>query len=123
MTIQEVKRLIAVITATFPSHYKHFTREMLEDHTKAWAVAFRDYSYEKASKGLSRYIDTDKSGFPPAPGQIIAKMPTIYEDQMNELIALQEQHRQKRLSGEVLHMREIPDTSTSYAPRIHEGEG
>ena len=93
MTIVEVKKLIAVITATYPSHYKQFTQEMLENHAKVvWAAAFKDYDYKKASIGLGRYIDKDKSGFPPSPGQIIAKMPTIYEEMLNEKLAIDMHH-------------------------------
>ena len=123
MSREETAKIIAVLTASYPSVYKNMPGSDLENIVNVWTAIFAEHPYYKVNEGLKRYMQTETSGFPPSPGQIMAKMPTVYEEQMYEIIKLQEQHRQRRLSGEVLHMREISDTSTSYAPRVHEGEG
>lgn len=123
MSREETAKIIAVLTASYPSVYKNMPGSDLENIVNVWTAVFAEHPYYKVSEGLKRYIQTEKSGFPPSPGQIMAKMPTVYEEQIYEIIALQEQYRQKRLRGEVLHMREISGTSASYAPRLHEGEG
>lgn len=98
MTIRETQKIIAVITATFPGYYKSFTAEMLDSLVKSWFVLLKNYDYESASTGLERFLKSDKTGFPPSPGQIIAKMPSKYEGYLKEIMELEE-HNRKRLSG------------------------
>ena len=98
MTIVEVKKLIAVVTATYPGHYKSFTSDMMQNLVLSWGEIFKDYDYIRASEGLRRFIKSDTNGFPPVPGQIIDKMPSRYEEMLNETLKI-DQHNLKRLSG------------------------
>lgn len=98
MTQSETAKIITVIMANYPAHYKSFTPSMIENLVSAWSVTLSGYSYENANKGLMRYMQSDKSGFPPSPGQIIAKMPSIYEQYLQEILEI-ENDNTKRLTG------------------------
>ena len=80
MTREEAKKLIIVITYTYPN-YKPQDLSMAVD---VWAEMLSDYSYEQASNGLKAFITTDTSGFAPSIGQLIDKIHSI-NPQENEL--------------------------------------
>ena len=98
MTFNEVQKLIAVVTATYPTFYKSFDAEKGKALVGAWNSALKDYDYKDASVGLKRFIQSDKNGYPPSPGQVIAKMPSKYEHMREEIMGIEE-HNLKRLSG------------------------
>ena len=98
MTIPDTKKIIAVITAAYPAHYKGFNQSMIENLVAVWHEAFKEGDYEAVSTGLKRFIKVDDSGFPPVPGQIRKKMPSKYEYMLEEIMRLEE-HNLKRLSG------------------------
>lgn len=98
MTLSEIQKIIAVVTATYPTFYKSFDAEMSRNLVGAWNMALKDYEYKDASIALQRFIKSDKSGFPPSPGQVIAKMPSKYERYMKEIMEIEE-HNYRRLKG------------------------
>ena len=71
MTKQEAAKLIYVIKAAYPQHYKSFGQNDLANIIQVWENVLDGYSYEQASAGLTIFLRTDSSGFPPAPGQVI----------------------------------------------------
>lgn len=98
MTVNETKKIIAVITATYPGYYRSFSSEMIDNLVRAWFSLLKDYDYEDASTGLQRFMKGDSTGFPPSPGQVIAKMPGKYEKYMKEALKIDE-HYIRRLGG------------------------
>lgn len=93
MTKQETAKVITVIMATYPGHYKGYTPVMIDNLVGAWSMVFSEYTYKRANEGLMRYLKSDKAGFPPSPGQIIARMPSEYEEQLKEIQALEDKRR------------------------------
>ena len=98
MVLSEVQKLIAVMTATYPTFYKSFDADAGKSFINAWYSALKEYEYKDASIGLQRFIKSDSSGFPPSPGQVIAKMPSKYEKYLEEAMRIDE-HNRKRLQG------------------------
>ena len=98
MTIKDTKKIIAVITATYPGYYRTFSQEMLDNLVRAWFALFKEYDYEDANTGLQRFMKSDNTGFPPSPGQVIAKIPSKYEKFLEEAIKI-DQHNLRRRPG------------------------
>lgn len=69
MTREEVKKIIAVLIASYPN-YKPNDMQMT---VEVWASLLEDYDYKAMGVALKGYIATDTSGFAPSPGQLIAK--------------------------------------------------
>lgn len=98
MNRAETAKVIGVVMASYPTHYKGFSPETINNLVNAWSLILCEYSYERVNKGLMRYLKSDKAGFPPSPGQIIDKMPSVYEDYFKELAEI-ENDNIKRLRG------------------------
>lgn len=64
-------KIVSVITAAYPSHYKNTTTEDITNLVNAWGLVMSDYPYEQVSAGLKIYLASDTKGFPPSPGQVI----------------------------------------------------
>lgn len=71
MNRQEAIKLIFVMKATYPKHFQNATTEDISNMADAWSFHLSEYTYEQMSMGLKIYTVSDKSGFPPSPGQII----------------------------------------------------
>lgn len=71
MTLDEVKKLIFILKATYPNHYRSFNDADYKNLSAAWAMVLEDYTYSQASAGLKIYLASDTKGFPPSPGQVI----------------------------------------------------
>lgn len=74
MTDTEIKKLIYVTKAAYPTVYGKYTVQELENLLIAWRMCLADYTYEQASNGLMAYMRTDTKGFPPVAGQIIEQI-------------------------------------------------
>lgn len=74
MTDAEIKKLIFVTKAAYPSVYNKYDAEDLDNLLIAWRMCLADYTYDQASKGLMAYMRTDTKGFPPVAGQIIEQI-------------------------------------------------
>ena len=72
MTIEETKKVMAYIAAAYPRYFKGITKETAERQAIPWHDALKEYSMGLVIAGVKSYIAADSSGFPPAPGQIIA---------------------------------------------------
>ena len=79
MTDAEIKKLIFVTKAAYPSVYAKYTNADLENLLIAWRMCLADYTYEQASKGLMAYMRNDTKGFPPVAGQIIEQIQKLTE--------------------------------------------
>lgn len=71
MKRDEIIALIAVIQATYPTHFTRFDAKMADNLIRSWELVLEGYTYEQASAGLRAYLMTDTKGFPPVPGQVI----------------------------------------------------
>lgn len=67
MTREETKKIIMVITYTYPN-YKPQDLSVAVD---IWADMLSEYPYEQVSVALKTFIATDTSGFAPSIGQLI----------------------------------------------------
>lgn len=71
MTDAEIKKLIFVAKANYPTVYGKYTADDLNNLLIAWRMCLEDYTYEQASMGLKAFMINDTKGFPPTAGQII----------------------------------------------------
>lgn len=67
MTIEETKKLITVMIASYPN----YKPESMQMTLSVWKEMLADYDYRTVAVALKTYIATDKSGFAPSIGQII----------------------------------------------------
>jgi hypothetical protein len=72
MTKEEVKNIIGAMLSSYPN-YKPNNMALTVD---TWTTMLIDYDYPTISKALQKYILSDKTGFAPAIGQIIAMIDT-----------------------------------------------
>lgn len=72
MTIEETKKVMAYIAATYPRYFSGIRKETAERQVIPWHDVLKEYSVGLVIAGVKSYIAADSSGFPPAPGQIVA---------------------------------------------------
>ena len=70
MTRDEVKKIIAIIAATYPN----FQSDDPTFTVDAWYLFLEDYSYEDISMALKIYVSTANSAFPPSASQLIGQI-------------------------------------------------
>lgn len=86
MTEIEMSKILYTIQASYPRHFKLSAPEMA-DMVKAWLFTLGEYSYSDVSAGLKVYLSTDRTGFPPSPGQIINGITRLHTSPERELTA------------------------------------
>lgn len=100
MNKDEVAKMIFTIQATYPNHFRDFTKAKSEILLDTWTRVFEDEVAGKAFAGLNIYLRNDTKGFPPSPGQIIECMRLLEPDNsMNEMEAWSLVERAVRNSG------------------------
>lgn len=81
MERENVQNLLAMMQAT----YLNFKPENKTEAVNAWFMALEDYPTEIVMAAFKTYIQINKSGFAPAPGQLIELMHMMSEKQdLNE---------------------------------------
>ncbi len=84
MTKTEVKKVIAVMMATYPN-YKPINVDIV---VEVWTDMLGRYTYEQVNMALKAYILSDISGFAPSIGQIVEKLRLfIGNEELNEMAA------------------------------------
>jgi hypothetical protein len=84
MTKTEVKKVIAVMMATYPN-YKPINVDIV---VEVWTDMLGRYTYEQVNMALKAYILSDISGFAPSIGQIVEKLQLfIGNEELNEMAA------------------------------------
>lgn len=73
MTRDETKKIIMLISATYPN----FKPMDLTFTVDAWAMMLVDYDYNRVAAALKDYITSDTSGFAPSIGQLTDRMHTL----------------------------------------------
>ena len=87
MTQVEAAKLIRVMMASYPSHFEKLSQDDVKGMVDVWQMLFSDIPYEQASEGLKVYLRTEKTGFPPSPGQVIDCIQKAEPQKMNEIEA------------------------------------
>lgn len=70
MTTQEFLEVFTMLETAYPTHYKKLTNTEKKRSIELWSSLFRNYDSGLVKKAVMNYISSDKSGFPPVPGQI-----------------------------------------------------
>ncbi len=70
MTAKEILKILSVLKASYPSHYRGMTESDLDTMIEVWHEMFAEAEYPEMDKAVREYILTDKSGFPPSIGQL-----------------------------------------------------
>jgi len=80
MTRDEVKKVIRIIKATYPSFADNVE---LVDLVEAWSVVLAEDNAKDIEKALMQFIRTDTKGFPPSLGQLTTlAMPQVQESEL-----------------------------------------
>lgn len=74
MTLQDVGQIMDILTAIYPSFYAKQTDEEKYQASAIWASLFEPYPVEIVAAAVKAFIAADEKGFPPVPGQIMAKV-------------------------------------------------
>lgn len=84
MTRDETKKIIMVISSTYPNFHPQDLSFMVD----AWAAMLEDYAYNDISIALKAFILTDSSGFAPSVGQLVGLLDKgRQETDLNEMEA------------------------------------
>lgn len=84
MTREEVQDFMAMIQGTYPN----FNPPNKTVAVNAWKLALEDYEEKSVHMAFKMYMQTNTSGFAPAPGQIIDNIHKLTEPQeLNEMEA------------------------------------
>jgi len=65
---EDVKNILKTIAAAYPNSYRNLTKEDSQNMIDVWHKCLVDYGSELIEAELFKYIQSDKSGFPPAIG-------------------------------------------------------
>lgn len=85
MTLQDVGQVMDILTAFYPGFYAKQTDGEKYNAAMLWASIFEPYPVGIIVAALKGYIGTDERGFPPVPGQIMAKVRLLTQpEQMGE---------------------------------------
>lgn len=80
MTRDEVKKVIRIIKAAYPSFANNVE---LVDLVEAWSVVLAEDNAKDIERALMQFIRTDTKGFPPSLGQLTTlAMPQVQESEL-----------------------------------------
>ena len=71
------------------------------EKVNAWHVILKDYDYQRISKSLAHYVETDQTGFPPVVGQLTNRNKNRF------LNFKQHRYRYAELEKQLLNTRQI----------------
>lgn len=84
MTRDEAKKLVMIITYTYPNWHPADLTACVD----VWFEVLKEYEYNPCAMALKTFISTDTSGFAPTPGQVIGKLNIVSElSEMGEMEA------------------------------------
>lgn len=70
MTKTETMKVLSILKATYPAHYKGMADADLHAMVDVWTDILGDADYMQVTMAVKEYIATDESGFPPAIGKL-----------------------------------------------------
>lgn len=80
MTREETKQILNAIMISYPNYNPKDVAATVD----LWSVMFSEMDYREVSRALAKYIATDRTGFAPSIGQLLAKG---QEEEMDPLTA------------------------------------
>lgn len=75
----EMLKIMAVLRGAYPNFYRGISKIEAEDTVNLWLDIFGRYPYPLVAAAVKSFIEADEKGFPPVPGQIMAKLRLITE--------------------------------------------
>lgn len=88
MTRPDVAKMFYMVKAAYPRMFKDYGETDVKNYIDAWCMVFSDISAEQGFAGLKVYLSTEKTGFPPSPGQIMDCIHRLSPDELpNEMEA------------------------------------
>ena len=75
MTQEGIHRFVNGLIKTYPNTYNAYGREDIAGLIATWAMALEDYDDDSVMKAFKGFLISDQKGFPPAVGQIVARIP------------------------------------------------
>lgn len=75
MQRQSVMDLINRIVKQYPNSYGDYSRSEIETMVDNWAMALEEYEDAAVMQAFKAFLVSDQKGFPPAVGQIVARIP------------------------------------------------
>lgn len=88
MTRPDVAKMFYMVKAAYPRMFKDYGETDVKNYIDAWCMVFADIPAEAGYAGLKTYLSTEKTGFPPSPGQIMDCIHRLTPDEVpNEMEA------------------------------------
>lgn len=88
MDRDETIATLAILRGAYPGFYRGISKTEAEDAVNLWLDIFGRYPFQLVLAAVKSFIEADEKGFPPVPGQIVAKIRLITEpEQQGELEA------------------------------------
>ena len=81
----EALKVMRVLKIAFPTFYRDYSADELEETAAMWATMLSDYSYTDVAHAIKATVATNK--FPPTIAEVIEKIHSIHDHSMNELEA------------------------------------
>ena len=75
MTPDGILQLVTKLVKNYPSTYGNYSRSEIEVLTETWTMALEDYEDAAVMTAFKGFLISDQKGFPPAIGQIVARIP------------------------------------------------
>ena len=82
MTVDETKKILAIIKVAFPASYKDIDKETAWATVQLWAKAFKDVPFTMMERAVSKYIA--KGRFAPSIAEINEELSTIHCNLISE---------------------------------------
>ena len=75
MQRESVMQLVNRIVKQYPNTYGDYSRSEIETMVDNWAMALEDFGDDEVLTAFKGFLISDQKGFPPAVGQIVARIP------------------------------------------------
>ena len=72
---ENVMELVNRIVRQYPNSYGDYSRSEIETMVDNWTMALEDYHDDEVLTAFKAFLVSDQKGFPPAIGQIVARIP------------------------------------------------
>ena len=79
MDRDETIATLAILRGAYPGFYRGISKTEAEDTVNLWLDIFGRYPFKLVIAAVKSFIEADEKGFPPVPGQIMAKIRIITE--------------------------------------------
>lgn len=126
MKIEETRLILSKFRSAYPNAYKGSTSEELYGILELWTELFSEDDFIEVANAVKTFMITDKSQFPPVPGQIKEIM---YQNRPNTIMSEQEAwsyvHKALRNSGynyaeEFAKLPEVVQKSVVTSRQLHD---